>query len=131
MLKAIIIEDNLDLSQLLDKIASGAGYEVDCIKQSKTFETAINWNNYDLILLDTGVSEFNDDAVMKMTLSTANICLMSVFKEDLIGKLTREVTYDYFLQKPFRLDPVIRILTLSKNSNNRLNYTHPLTSNNN
>ncbi len=131
MLKAMIVEDNLDLSRLLDKIASDTGFKADCITQATTFERDIDWGEYDLILLDVGVSDFNEKAVTKMTLSDTNICLMSVFKENLIGQLTRTVTYDYFLQKPFRIETLKHILTLSEKNNNRVNFNRPLTANRN
>lgn len=131
MLKAIIIEDNLDLSRLLEKITSRFGYDVECVKQAITYEKKINWNEYDLILLDAGISEINEEEVKKMWSSKAKFCLMSVFKEDLIGQLTQAITYDYFLQKPFSLDTVKRILTRSKESDSRVKYPHLLTINDN
>ncbi len=103
MLKALIVEGDVDLCGLFSRILSTAGYEVDCFYQIESALEEIDCTDYDLVILDASIQEITKKAVNMLDKSNAKICLTSVFTEKKVEEKTKDLEYDWFIQKPFTL----------------------------
>ena len=65
MIRLLIVEDDKNIVKMLEATVSIAGYESDSCYDGKTAIQKINENDYDLVLLDVMLPNFNGFQVME------------------------------------------------------------------
>ena len=112
-MKILAIDDNTDITDLLERVLKAKGYEFSFCNGGEEGLIAIRSNNYDLILLDLAMPEFSGDDVIDAlnkdgTIKDLNILLFTASSipeeqiKEIIAKGAKSV-----LQKPVRLKELL------------------------
>ena len=63
-MKILGIDDNTDITELLDTVLNGSGHEYTFVNDGKSGVKKIKENQYDLVLLDLAMPEFSGEDVL-------------------------------------------------------------------
>lgn len=109
-MRILILEDNLILaSGLSDKLIS-AGYAVDVLHDGEDGNSVLEYQDYDLLILDLGLPGIDGIDILKnLRLSRKKIPVLIISARDKVDQkiLGLESGADDYLCKPFELDEVL------------------------
>ena len=91
----LIVKKNPLEAQILSKVITNLGYEIEIVQQVDRLNTLIQDKRYDILLIDREIKEFNTD-ILRQQHSTMNVILLSLNEEDYKhynNKLVKEVHY--------------------------------------
>ena len=63
-MKVLGIDDNVDITELLDTVLNGSGHEYSFVNDGKSGLEKIKENQYDVVLLDLAMPEFSGEDVL-------------------------------------------------------------------
>ncbi|MCM1273086.1 MAG: response regulator transcription factor [Clostridium sp.] len=109
MKKVLIVEDNKDISNMLENFLSGHDYEVECAYEGRSASKCISDQEYDIILMDLMLPHKSGDAIIRELREhsdTPVICLSAKSGMDTRLEVLRMGADDYIL-KPFDLNEVL------------------------
>ena len=106
MLSVLVVDRESDILGLLETILTRMGHCVEVLEYLS--DSPSESETYDLIILD--VASFKQEQKLLLDASTrGKLCVSSIWKESRLPP-DLNVQYDYYLQKPFRLDSLKKIL---------------------
>lgn len=124
--KILIVEDNKDISSMLQGFLARHGYDVECAYDGRSASHFIVSNEYDIVLMDLMLPYKSGDALIKELRAkgdTPVICLSAKSGMDTRLEVLRMGADDYIL-KPFDLNEVlVRIEVVLRRSGSRENIT--------
>ena len=103
MTKLLLIDDDKELAELLSEFLSLENFDVDMVHDGETGLTAIQTNQYDMVLLDVMMPKLNGFEVLKkLRIDNSTPVLMLTAKGDEVDRvLGLEMGADDYLPKPF------------------------------
>src|SRR5215218_3241834 len=112
----MIIDDEIDITNLFKDILTHAGYVVDCFNDPlKALEECnINHNKYVLIISDVRMPKMSGIELVKQISEIDNdikVILMTAF--DVTGEELKEIKIEKFLNKPIYLKKLVDIVKMS------------------
>lgn len=115
-MKILTIDDNQDITNLVDKVLTAKGYDVMSCNGGREGLELIKKNVADVILLDLAMPEFSgydviSALILENTLNNYNIVLFtaSTITDNEIDDMIKKGVKDC-LRKPLRIDEVISML---------------------
>ncbi|TKC09379.1 response regulator transcription factor [Pedobacter frigoris] len=114
-----IVEDDQDISFIVEYILIEEGYLVNTFKTARAFNTQMKLNWPDLILLDVMLPDGNGIEIchsLKTAATTTHIPVVIMSAHAAETAILEEACADDFISKPFDLEHLIQIIknTLSK-----------------
>ncbi|HEU4483608.1 MAG TPA: response regulator [Nitrososphaeraceae archaeon] len=114
--KIMIIDDEIDITNLFKEILTNAGYEVEGFNDplKALAECNINHNNYVLIISDVRMPKMSGIELVKNIAEIDDkikVILMTAF--DVTGEELKEVKIEKFLNKPIYLKKLVDIVKMS------------------
>ncbi len=109
MKRVLIVEDNKDISSMLEDFLSGHDYEVECAYEGRSASLCISNKEYDIILMDLMLPHKSGDSIIRELREhsdTPVICLSAKSGMDTRLEVLRMGADDYIL-KPFDLNEVL------------------------
>jgi DNA-binding NtrC family response regulator len=112
----MIIDDEIDITNLFKDILTNAGYEVDCFNDplKALAECNINHNKYVLIISDVRMPAMSGIELVKKISEIDDkikVILMTAF--DVTGDELKEVKIEKFLNKPIYINKLVDIVKMS------------------
>ena len=112
----MIIDDEIDITNLFKEILTSAGYEVNCFNDplEALAECTKNHNKYVLIISDVRMPKMSGIELVKNIAEIDNnikVILMTAF--DITGEELKEVKIEKFLSKPIYLKKLVEIVKMS------------------
>jgi two-component system, cell cycle sensor histidine kinase and response regulator CckA len=114
--KIMIIDDELDITNLFKEILMNAGYQVEGFTDplKALAECNINHDKYILIISDVKMPKMTGiELVKKIAKIDGNIKVILMTAFDVTGEELKEVKIEKFLNKPVYLKKLIEIVKLS------------------
>lgn len=114
--KIMIIDDEIDITNLFKDILTNAGYEVDCFNDplKALAECNINHNKYVLIISDVRMPTMSGiELVKKISEIDDNIKVILMTAFDVTGDELKEVKIEKFLNKPIYINKLVDIVKMS------------------
>ena len=109
-LKALIIDDTVDLTNVIQKILINQKYEVDCAYDGKTGLRKALSGEYDIILLDIMIPQMNGYEVLKTLRKEGRETpvILITAKDGITDKIDGlDLGADDYMQKPFNMSELI------------------------
>ncbi len=106
MLSVLVVDRESDVRGLLETILKRMGHRVK--PQDFLDNNDADSEEYNLVILDMGSIE-HDNKLLDASTRRSKLCLSSVWNESKLSSDTG-VEYDFFLQKPFRVDSLRKII---------------------
>lgn len=109
-MRILLLEDNTILSYALCNILTKAGYAVDVFANGEDGKSVLEYQQYDLLILDLGLPGIDGIDILKNLRKTHNkIPVLVVSARDKLDQkiLGLESGADDYLCKPFELDEVV------------------------
>jgi len=111
--KILIAEDDKAITEVVKLILDNEGYEVFTADQGKTIYKILEVHNPDIILLDIWLYGEDGSQLAKHIRSkpkTKHIPIILMSANNETEKITKEVSADDFLLKPFDIDDLLKIV---------------------
>ncbi len=114
--KIMIIDDEIDITNLFKEILSNSGYKVNCFNDplKALTECNKNHNNYVLIISDVRMPKMSGIELVKKIAEIDNeikVILMTAF--DVTGEELKEVKFEKFLNKPIYLKKLVDLVKMT------------------
>lgn len=114
--KIMIIDDEIDITNLFKEILTNAGYRVDCFTDplKALAECKLNHTKYVLIISDVRMPKMSGIELVKKIAQIDNnikVILMTAF--DVTGEELKEVKIEKCLNKPIYLKKLVDIVKMS------------------
>lgn len=114
--KIMIIDDEIDITNVFKEILTNAGYDVECFNDplKALAECNINHNKYILIISDVRMPKMSGIELVKNISEIDDkikVILMTAF--DVTGEELKEVKIEKFLNKPIYLKKLVDIVKMS------------------
>ena len=117
-MKILGIDDNTDITELLDTVLNGSGHEYTFVNDGKSGVKKIKENQYDLVLLDLAMPEFSGEDVLaelnkEELIKKQKIIIFSASSnsdsemEELVSK---QGAYTY-VRKPVDVDKLLELIS--------------------
>ena len=109
-MKALIIDDTVDLTNVIQKILINQKYEVDCAYDGKTGLRKALSGEYDIILLDIMIPQMNGYEVLKTLRKEGRETpvILITAKDGITDKIDGlDLGADDYMQKPFNMSELI------------------------
>lgn len=109
-MRILILEDNLILAAGLSDKLIGAGYAVDVLHDGEDGNSVLEYQEYDLLILDLGLPGMDGIDILKnLRVSKKKIPVLVISARDKLDQkiLGLESGADDYLCKPFELDEVL------------------------
>jgi DNA-binding NtrC family response regulator len=112
----MIIDDEIDITNLFKEVLTSAGYEVKCFNDplKALAECTKNHNKYVLIISDVRMPKMSGIELVKNIAQIDNnikVILMTAF--DITGEELKEIEIEKFLNKPIYLKKLVEIVKMS------------------
>ena len=114
--KIMIIDDEIDITNLFKEILTNAGYHVECFNDplKAIAECNINHDKYVLIISDVRMPKMTGiELVKKIAEIDDNIKVILMTAFDVTGEELKEVKIEKFLNKPVHLKKLVDIVKMS------------------
>jgi DNA-binding response OmpR family regulator len=111
--KIFICEDDPGISEVMNMILEGEGYETKCFNNGRNIEKEIEEGRPDLILLDLWMPEMDGEAIiakLKGNEGTNNIPIIIVSAASDIERVAIQYKADNYLRKPFHIDELASVV---------------------
>lgn len=109
-MRILIVEDNLTLASVLSKKLTDVGYAVDVFHDGEDGSSILEYQQYDLLILDLGLPGVDGiDILKQLRLKKRKIPVLIISARDRLDQkvLGFESGADDYLCKPFELDEVV------------------------
>lgn len=109
-MRILILEDNLILASGIDTKLKDAGYAVDVLHDGEDGNSVLQYQQYDLLILDLGLPGIDGIDILKnLRVNKKKIPVLIISARDKLDQkiLGLEVGADDYLCKPFELDEVL------------------------
>ncbi|MCK9426840.1 MAG: response regulator [Ignavibacteriaceae bacterium] len=119
MQKILIVDDDKDMCNIISTILKQEGYKIFKAYDGKQAIREISIKNYNLVILDYRLPNMDGIEVLQkirnMGLSI-NVIMISAYGNDSIKLKAKELGVDQFLDKPFNLSKLFKVVknTISK-----------------
>jgi DNA-binding response OmpR family regulator len=103
MLRALVIEDDINLSATINKGLVRIGYQVDCIYDGLEARLA-NWSQYDIIILDWNLPRLSGIDLLRIKRESKwfGVCIMLTAHSEILDKIAGlDFGADDYICKPF------------------------------
>ncbi len=135
--KLLLAEDNFINQKVALRILSDAGYKADAVTNGKDAFEAVNRNNYDLVLMDIQMPEYDGFSGTKMIRNIPNekkdIPILAITAHALAGDKEKciEAGMNDYLSKPIIADQMIKMIDtwVVKSQSSRILISNVQTSN--
>ena len=124
--KILLVDDEPDVTYTIKNILETNGYKVDSFNNPILALNYYNVNFYDLVILDIKMPKMDGfelytkirekDPKVKICFFTATAMFTEEIKKALLA-LGKTINEDYFIQKPIRIEVLIKKITLIMNKN--------------
>ena len=124
--KLLIVEDDNEIGDILDKYLKSNGYEIDRAENGLEAISKIQHNDYSIVLLDIMLPFKSGDQVLKTVRETSQVPVIIISAKDMVQTKidVMRMGADDYITKPFDLDEVLvrieavlrRTAGLNKNS---------------
>jgi DNA-binding response OmpR family regulator len=105
----LLIDDELSLLFILERVLRGAGHSVECAENGKRGLERFHEGSWDAVILDRAMPEMNGEEVAKAIKSTSpNVPLVMI--TGFPAAVTRPELFDSVLGKPFRPNELLSCL---------------------
>lgn len=124
--KLLIVEDDNEIGDILDKYLKSNGYEIDRAENGLEAISKIQQNDYSIVLLDIMLPFKSGDQVLKTVRETSQVPVIIISAKDMVQTKidVMRMGADDYITKPFDLDEVLvrieavlrRTVGINKNS---------------
>ena len=124
--KILLVDDEPDVTYTIKNILETNGYKVDSFNNPILALNYYNVSFYDLVILDIKMPKMDGfelytkirekDPKVKICFFTATAMFTEEIKKALLA-LGKTINEDYFIQKPIRIEVLIKKITLIMNKN--------------
>ena len=124
--RILLIDDEPDITFTVKDILEGNGFQVDSFNDPILALNSYKVNFYDLVILDIKMPKIDGfglytkirkkDPTVKICFFTATVMVTEEIKKALLA-LGKTIDGDYFIQKPIRIEVLIKKITLIMNKN--------------
>ena len=107
--KLLIVEDDNEIGDILDKYLKSNGYEIDRSSNGIDAINKIQENDYSLVLLDIMLPFKSGDQVLKTVRETSQVPVIIISAKDMVQTKidVMRMGADDYITKPFDLDEVL------------------------
>ena len=107
--KLLIVEDDKEIGDILDKYLKGNGYEIDRSENGLDAISKIEENDYSLVLLDIMLPFKSGDQVLKTVREKSQVPVIIISAKDMVQTKidVMRMGADDYITKPFDLDEVL------------------------
>jgi two-component system, sensor histidine kinase and response regulator len=114
MWTVLVVDDEYDIVEVVGRVLSSRGYEVDAAINGKLALAALQLRRPDVILLDVTMPVMTGIQLLRTIKSTATlrdipVLMMSAVGDDVLSTADASLTAGY-LRKPFTLDELMAAL---------------------
>ena len=123
--KILIVEDDNEIGDILDKYLKSNGYEIDRADNGLDAINKIQSNDYSLVLLDIMLPYKSGDQVLKTVRETHQVPIIIISAKDMVQTKidVMRMGADDYITKPFDLDEVVvRIEAVLRRTVGNSNY---------
>ena len=124
--KLLLVDDEPDVTYTIKNILEDNGFQVDTFNDPVTTLKSYTSNYYNLVILDIKMPKMDGfelyikirekDPKVKICFFTATAMFTEEIKKALLA-LGKTINEDYFIQKPVRIEVLIKKITLIMNKN--------------
>jgi CheY-like chemotaxis protein len=114
--RVLILDDDLDILQICTIVLKKKGFEVFTLNNSNQVIEQVKTYKPDVILMDNwipGPGGIEATQTLKLDISTQEIPVIFFSANSNVTQLAREAKADYFLQKPFDISELERIVQMA------------------
>ena len=107
--KLLIVEDDNEIGDILDKYLKSNGYEIDREENGLEAISKIQHNDYSIVLLDIMLPFKSGDQVLKTVRETSQVPVIIISAKDMVQTKidVMRMGADDYITKPFDLDEVL------------------------
>ncbi len=107
--KLLIVEDDNEIGDILDKYLKSNGYEIDRAENGLEAISKIQQNDYSIVLLDIMLPFKSGDQVLKTVRETSQVPVIIISAKDMVQTKidVMRMGADDYITKPFDLDEVL------------------------
>lgn len=107
--KLLIVEDDNEIGDILDKYLKSNGYEIDRAENGLEAISKIQHNDYSIVLLDIMLPFKSGDQVLKTVRETSQVPVIIISAKDMVQTKidVMRMGADDYITKPFDLDEVL------------------------
>jgi len=105
----LVIEDNEQVSALLDDVVSLEGYDVELVRPPLDGTDDIDFKGYDVAIIDLWLPRGHDAFAIAQRAAAAGAGVILVSGNEPLYERARESGYS-FLQKPFRIASLVQLI---------------------
>ena len=107
--KLLIVEDDNEIGDILDKYLKSNGYEIDRAENGLEAINKIQHNDYSIVLLDIMLPFKSGDQVLKTVRETSQVPVIIISAKDMVQTKidVMRMGADDYITKPFDLDEVL------------------------
>jgi DNA-binding response OmpR family regulator len=108
-----IVEDDLDISELIQIVVEGEGYKVKAFTDHADILTALRQDKPDLILMDLWISGTDSGELiktLKKRKDTQEVPVIIISAKNSLEKTVKQTGADGFLSKPFNIQDLVKII---------------------
>ena len=116
-MKILGIDDNSDITELLDTVLNGSGHEFSFVNDGRSGVQKIKENDYDLVLLDLAMPDFTGEDVLDTLkkdgiLDKQKVIIFSAssLNDAEMERLVSDKGATRFLRKPVDIDELLDVL---------------------
>ncbi len=107
--RILVIEDDKQVSALLDHVISVEGYEVELIRPPLDRVADVDWSAYDMAIIDLSLPRGFDGFAIAQRAAAAGIGVILMSGNHALYERARKSGHP-FLQKPFRIASLIQCI---------------------
>ncbi len=111
--KALIVEDNQDLSQLISEALREEDYGTDIASDGKSALRMIKNQIYDVMILDHNLSDITGLTLLKRInpiRPALKTVMISAYADNSVIKMARKLGVYDFLEKPFYIEKLVKVV---------------------
>lgn len=129
--KILIVEDDKEIADILDKYLKGNGYEIERSENGLDAISKIQEKDYSLVLLDIMLPFKSGDQVLKTVRETSQVPVIIISAKDMVQTKidVMRMGADDYITKPFDLDEVlVRIEAVLRRTTGNTDQTQAMSS---
>ena len=107
--RVLVVEDNEQVSALMDDVISLEGYEVELVRPPLDGTDDIDFGGYDVAIIDLWLPRGHDAFAIAQRAAAAGTGVILVSGNHELYERARESGYP-FLQKPFRIASLVQLI---------------------
>lgn len=107
--RVLVIEDNEQVSALLDQVISLEGYTVEVVRPPLDDTASLVFDDYDVALIDLSLPHGHDSFAIAQHAADAGISVILMSGDHSMYDAAAEAPYP-FLEKPFRIARLVETL---------------------